>query len=113
MMSFVACQRSHLIFEAFNVFFVTVRSCFVQVCRVAYELMQVDNGDASTWFKSLDDVFYFGGQTNNPWTAIQDHVPVRPEEIELKVGLRDQRTQVDATPGGMRTCDCLLCLYFM
>uniref|UniRef100_T1HHA0 GT23 domain-containing protein n=1 Tax=Rhodnius prolixus TaxID=13249 RepID=T1HHA0_RHOPR len=33
-----------------------------QVCRVAYEIMQSLHHDASTRFRSLDDIYYFGGQ---------------------------------------------------
>lgn len=33
-----------------------------QVCRLAYELMQVHHTDASRLVYSLDDVYYFGGQ---------------------------------------------------
>ncbi|CAL1536440.1 unnamed protein product [Lymnaea stagnalis] len=33
-----------------------------QVCRLAYELMQTLHGDASQRFRSLDDIYYFGGQ---------------------------------------------------
>jgi glycoprotein 6-alpha-L-fucosyltransferase len=34
----------------------------LQVCRVGYELMQIEKGDAGDWFHSLDDVYYYGGQ---------------------------------------------------
>lgn len=33
-----------------------------QVCRVAYEIMQTYNVDATSHFTSLDDVYYYGGQ---------------------------------------------------
>ncbi len=33
-----------------------------QVCRLAYEIMQTLHPDASTKFKSLDDIYYYGGQ---------------------------------------------------
>lgn len=33
-----------------------------QVCRVGYELMQIEKGDAGDWFHSLDDIYYYGGQ---------------------------------------------------
>ncbi|XP_027200309.2 alpha-(1,6)-fucosyltransferase-like isoform X2 [Dermatophagoides pteronyssinus] len=44
-----------------------------QVCRLAYELMQVQrtNGrDMSTHFYSLDDVYYFGGQISHRMESI-------------------------------------------
>uniref|UniRef100_H2ZNX0 Alpha-(1,6)-fucosyltransferase n=1 Tax=Ciona savignyi TaxID=51511 RepID=H2ZNX0_CIOSA len=58
-----------------------------QVCRVAYELMQTLHPDASRKFHSLDDVYYYGGQTAHEQVAVLDHEP-RPgtQEIQLKVG---------------------------
>nr|XP_018669490.1 alpha-(1,6)-fucosyltransferase [Ciona intestinalis] len=58
-----------------------------QVCRVAYELMQTLHPDASNYFHSLDDVYYYGGQTAHEQTAVLDHDP-KPgsQEIELRVG---------------------------
>ncbi|XP_053382375.1 alpha-(1,6)-fucosyltransferase-like isoform X2 [Mercenaria mercenaria] len=44
-----------------------------QVCRAAYELMQTRHGDASQWFKSLDDLYYFGGQNMHRWRMIEQH----------------------------------------
>ena len=35
--------------------------CF-QVSRIAYEIMQTRFPDAADRFKSLDDIWYFGGQ---------------------------------------------------
>jgi glycoprotein 6-alpha-L-fucosyltransferase len=32
------------------------------VCRIAYEIMQQNFVDAADRFKSLDDIWYFGGQ---------------------------------------------------
>ncbi|CAF0711896.1 unnamed protein product [Brachionus calyciflorus] len=58
-----------------------------QVCRMAYELMQVRFPDASWRFKSLDDVYYFGGQNKHDVMAIYDHEPNRENgEIELRKG---------------------------
>jgi len=38
-------------------------------------------------FKSLDDIWYFGGQDEHQQVAVIDHVPEnRREEIELKIG---------------------------
>jgi len=56
-----------------------------QVCRVAYELMQPTHGDSSKWFKSLDDIFYFGGQNAHNWQAIESH-EADVGEINLDVG---------------------------
>ena len=53
---------------------------------MAYELMQSLHPDASTKYHSLDDVYYFGGQTSHQQLVIHDHVPVGQSEIELKVG---------------------------
>lgn len=58
-----------------------------QVCRMSYELMQTRFSDASWRFKSLDDVYYFGGQIKHDVVAIYDHEPVIEfGEIELKKG---------------------------
>lgn len=57
-----------------------------QVCRVAYELMQPLHGDASHWFKSLDDIYYFGGQNGHQWEAVVNHVPKTSDEIPLNIG---------------------------
>ena len=44
-----------------------------QVCRVAYEIMQYLKPDASDNFKSLDDIWYFGGQDEHQQVAVMDH----------------------------------------
>jgi len=48
--------------------------------------MQTLHPDASSYFHSLDDVYYYGGQTAHDQVAIYEHVASRPEEIDLKVG---------------------------
>ncbi|KAI6212906.1 hypothetical protein M3Y94_00084800 [Aphelenchoides besseyi] len=57
-----------------------------QVCRVGYELMQIEKGDAGDWFHSLDDVYYYGGQHAHDQVAIEPHEAANSEEIDLKVG---------------------------
>jgi len=58
-----------------------------QVCRLAYELMQPRFPDASWRFKSLDDVYYFGGQNGHRVMAIYDHEGNREAgEMDLKKG---------------------------
>lgn len=57
-----------------------------QVCRVAYEIMQSLHVDASASFRSLDDIYYYGGQNAHNWKVAQPHVAQRKEEIDLKVG---------------------------
>lgn len=58
-----------------------------QVCRAAYELMQPIRGDASGWFKSLDDIYYYGGQHPHEVIAVEQHiVPDNSNGIDLKVG---------------------------
>lgn len=57
-----------------------------QVCRVGYELMQPMHGDASQWFKSLDDIYYFGGQNAHRWQIVEPHEPKNKDEIQLTVG---------------------------
>ncbi|XP_007886281.2 alpha-(1,6)-fucosyltransferase [Callorhinchus milii] len=57
-----------------------------QVCRVAYEIMQTLHPDASTYFRSLDDIYYFGGQNAHNQIAIYPHNPQTAEEIKLEPG---------------------------
>ncbi|XP_072896289.1 alpha-(1,6)-fucosyltransferase isoform X1 [Hemitrygon akajei] len=57
-----------------------------QVCRVAYEIMQTLHPDASSYFHSLDDIYYFGGQNAHNQIAIYPHKPQTPEEIVLEPG---------------------------
>ena len=57
-----------------------------QVCRVAYELMQVRRGDAALAYDSLDDLFYFGGQHGHEVTAFLPHQPTAEDQIALQPG---------------------------
>ncbi|RCN52096.1 hypothetical protein ANCCAN_01884 [Ancylostoma caninum] len=57
-----------------------------QVCRMGFELMQVQQGDAGERFHSLDDLYYYGGQHAHELVAVEDHIPEHPGEIELRVG---------------------------
>ncbi len=57
-----------------------------QVCRAAYELMQQYHADASGYFKSLDDIYFFCGQHDHDQVALEAHAPRTSEEIELQVG---------------------------
>ncbi|XP_063427780.1 alpha-(1,6)-fucosyltransferase-like [Mytilus trossulus] len=57
-----------------------------QVCRVAYEMMQTMYGDASSKFKSLDDIFYFGGQNAHNEKVVERHVAQSHTEIDLEPG---------------------------
>ena len=45
----------------------------IQVCRLAYEVMQTYHVDASRNYYSLDDIYYFGGQQEHDVKAIQSH----------------------------------------
>jgi glycoprotein 6-alpha-L-fucosyltransferase len=47
--------------------------------------MQTYHGDASQWFKSLDDVFYFGGQNAHNLRAVEDHDGGK-SELSFRVG---------------------------
>ena len=58
----------------------------LQVCRVAYEIMQTYHPDAAAWFHSLDDIYYYGGQNAHNQVAIFPHKPLHPDEIELQPG---------------------------
>ncbi|KAF4532303.1 hypothetical protein B566_EDAN010804 [Ephemera danica] len=57
-----------------------------QVCRIAYEIMQQLHPDASSRFRSLDDIYYYGGQTAHHQEAVLEHKATRPEEIDLQIG---------------------------
>ena len=57
-----------------------------QVCRMAYELLQLRYADGSWRFKSLDDIYYFGGQGAHHVVAVMDHSPQTSNEIEIKIG---------------------------
>ena len=56
---------------------------------MAYELMQTMHADASRYFHSLDDIYYYGGQTGHYQVALVEHQP-RPntDELELRPGDR-------------------------
>uniref|UniRef100_H3D3V5 Alpha-(1,6)-fucosyltransferase n=1 Tax=Tetraodon nigroviridis TaxID=99883 RepID=H3D3V5_TETNG len=57
-----------------------------QVCRVAYELMQMLHPDASSSFYSLDDIYYFGGQNAHNQIAVYPHQPRHGDDIPLEPG---------------------------
>lgn len=57
-----------------------------QVCRVAYEIMQTLYPDASHRFKSLDDIYYYGGQNPHNQIAVISHKPRNQDEIQLELG---------------------------
>ncbi|KAI7799328.1 alpha-(1,6)-fucosyltransferase isoform X1 [Triplophysa rosa] len=57
-----------------------------QVCRVAYEIMQTLHPDASSFFRSLDDIYYFGGQNAHNQMAVYSHQARTAEEIPLEPG---------------------------
>ncbi|XP_065183891.1 alpha-(1,6)-fucosyltransferase-like [Sycon ciliatum] len=56
-----------------------------QVCRVAYELMQPLHIDAGDKFRSLDDIYYFGGQRGHDQRAIYPHKG-RNGQLDIEVG---------------------------
>lgn len=61
----------------------------LQVCRLAYELMQNHHVDGSQRYFSLDDIYYFGGQQAHDVVAIQDHKALQNSghsEIPFKRG---------------------------
>lgn len=57
-----------------------------QVCRVAFEIMQSLYPDASDRFKSLDDIYYYGGQNAHNREAVISHRPQNHDEIYMNVG---------------------------
>jgi len=60
-----------------------------QVCRVGYELMQIEKGDAGDAFHSLDDVYYYGGQHSHDVIAVEEHIPLGPKSGELEINVGD------------------------
>ncbi|KAJ8933188.1 hypothetical protein NQ318_022682 [Aromia moschata] len=57
-----------------------------QVCRVAYEIMQNYYPDASAKFRSLDDIYYYGGQNAHNVVAVWPHEPRRSGEMTISAG---------------------------
>jgi len=59
-----------------------------QVCRIAYEIMQQGQVDASSKFRSLDDIWYYGGQEEHQQEAVLRHQPSSASsgEMSLEVG---------------------------
>lgn len=48
--------------------------------------MQTRYPDACNKFKSLDDIYYYGGQNAHNVIAVLDHQPKSSEQIQLKTG---------------------------
>ena len=48
--------------------------------------MQQNYVDAADRFKSLDDIWYFGGQDEHRQVAAMDHLPQNRDEIEIRIG---------------------------
>lgn len=57
-----------------------------QVCRVAYEIMQSMYPDAFDRFKSLDDIYYYGGQNSHYREVVMAHKSKKPDQINLREG---------------------------
>ncbi|XP_069679816.1 alpha-(1,6)-fucosyltransferase [Periplaneta americana] len=57
-----------------------------QVCRVAYEIMQTLYPDAARQFRSLDDIYYYGGQSSHTQVAILPHHARDMNEMNLEAG---------------------------
>lgn len=57
-----------------------------QVCRIAYEIMQTLHPDASEYFHSLDDIYYYGGQHAHNQIARYHHTAKDAQEISMQKG---------------------------
>ncbi|BES93248.1 Alpha-(1,6)-fucosyltransferase [Nesidiocoris tenuis] len=57
-----------------------------QVCRVAYEMMQSLHPDYASRFRSLDDIYYYGGQALHKRVAVMSHKASSPDQMDLEVG---------------------------
>ena len=56
------------------------------MCRLAYEIMNNKHTDASQKFRSLDDIYYFGGQQEHRVKAIWPHQARGRSELYLAPG---------------------------
>uniref|UniRef100_A0A1A9ZI66 Alpha-(1,6)-fucosyltransferase n=1 Tax=Glossina pallidipes TaxID=7398 RepID=A0A1A9ZI66_GLOPL len=56
------------------------------VCRVAYEIMQTLYPDAAHRFKSLDDIYYYGGQNSHNYQVVIAHEARNHDEIHIRIG---------------------------
>lgn len=57
-----------------------------QVCRLAYEMKMGQPVDTSDQFISLDDIYYYGGQSAHNREAVVAHKPRNAGEIYLRPG---------------------------
>lgn len=57
-----------------------------QVCRVAYEIMQTMYPDAAHRFKSLDDIYYYGGQNAHNRLVVIPHKARNHDEMHMQPG---------------------------
>ncbi|ERL96089.1 alpha-(1,6)-fucosyltransferase [Dendroctonus ponderosae] len=57
-----------------------------QVCRIAYEIMQMYHPDAASKFKSLDDIYYYGGQNEHHVVAVWPHEPKKTGDMQMRSG---------------------------
>ena len=55
-----------------------------QICRLVYELMQTQHSDASDLVHSLDDEYYYTGQTSREERAIFPHLG-KDQELTFEV----------------------------
>ncbi|CAG0913374.1 unnamed protein product [Notodromas monacha] len=69
-----------------------------QVCRAAYEAMQSVNVDASNRFKSLDDIYYYGGQNGHKRRAVFPHHSANDGKHSESSPLRGE---IDFVPGDL------------
>lgn len=59
---------------------------FLQVCRLAYAIMNSFEPDASTRFTSLDDIYIFSDQKRRLNIAVLPHKANGKQEMDLQVG---------------------------
>ncbi|XP_002170367.3 alpha-(1,6)-fucosyltransferase isoform X1 [Hydra vulgaris] len=57
-----------------------------QVCRLAYEFMNHKHTDASKNVRSLDDIYYFGGQKEHAMKVIWPNIKTSNDELKLDIG---------------------------
>ncbi|CAF4639603.1 unnamed protein product, partial [Rotaria sp. Silwood2] len=57
-----------------------------QFCRVAYEAMQQYVVDGSWRIQSIDDIYYFGGQSSHYQRAVISHKNIWPGELSFERG---------------------------
>lgn len=66
--------------DLFNIVFIALSSQF------SFQIMQTFYPDAYNRFKSLDDIYYYGGQNAHNVISVLPHSPASHNQIQVKTG---------------------------